>query len=51
MEAVCGCWETRTFTAAVLELILRCLGSFMTNVYTVFNMEDSEETVGFAQLH
>ena len=36
-------------TAAILDLILKCFGSFMTSVYTVFNVE--EKAVGFAQLH
>ena len=34
--------------SGLLDLILKCLGSFMTNVYTVFDVE--EKAVGFGQL-
>jgi hypothetical protein len=35
------------YTLAVLGLILKCLCSFMINVYTAFDVE--KKAVGFAQ--
>ena len=41
--------DAYVYSGCFLDLILKCLGSFMTNVYTVFDVE--KEVVGFGQLH
>jgi hypothetical protein len=41
--------DVYVYSGCFLDLTLKCLGSFMTNVYTVFDVE--EKALGFGQLH